>query len=131
MSMGKGSVYSSSIKQKLNTKSSTESELVAADDNMPQLLWTKYFLEAQGYKVNKSLLYQDNQSSILLEKNGKSSSGKRTRQINIRYFFIKDRQDSGEVDIEYCPTEEMVADYFTKPLQGAKFRKFRKLIMNL
>ncbi len=131
MSMGKGSVYSSSIKQKLNTKSSTESELVAADNNMPQLLWTKYFLEAQGHKINKSMLYQDNQSSMLLEKNGKSSSGKRTRHINVRYFFTKDRQDSGEVDIQYCPTEEMVADYFTKPLQGAKFRKFRKLIMNI
>ena len=77
------------------------------------------------------MLYQDNQSAILLKKNGKASSGKRTRHINIRYFFIKDRIDKGEVEVVFCPTEEMVGHFFTKPLQGAKFRKFRKIIMNL
>ena len=122
---------SSSTKQKLNTKSSTEAELVAADDCMPQLAWTRHFLEAQGYNIDKCVLHQDNKSAMLLEKNGRASSGKRTRHVNIRYFFIKDRVDSGEVSIEHCPTEEMAADYFTKPLQGSQFRKFRKLIMNL
>jgi hypothetical protein len=58
---------------------------------MPQVLWTRYFLEAQGYTVWDSIIYQDKQSSILLEKNGKRSSRKRTRHINIRYFFVTDR----------------------------------------
>jgi hypothetical protein len=67
----------------------------------------------------------------LLAKNGRGSSSKRTRHINIRYFFVADRVASKEVKIEYCPTGEMVADYFTKPLQGTLFRKFRDFIMNV
>jgi hypothetical protein len=83
ISMGKGSIYSKSTRQRLNTKSSTEAELVDVDDVMPQVLWTKYFLEAQEYEVKDSKLYQDNQSTIMLNKNGRSSSGKWTRHINI------------------------------------------------
>jgi hypothetical protein len=70
--------YATSICQKLNTKSSTEAELVAVADVMPQILWTKYFLEAQGYCTQESVIYQDNQSAILLEKIGRASSGRRT-----------------------------------------------------
>ena len=76
-------------------------------------------------------MYQDNQSAILLENNGKKSSSKWTRHINIRYYFITDRIKNGELEIEYCPTDDMVADYFTNPLQGKKFLQFRKTIMNL
>lgn len=130
-SLGKGAVYSTSIRQKLNTKSSTEAELVAVDDVMPMVLWTWYFLKAQGYEVNDSRIYQDNMSSILLEKNGRASSGKRTRHINIRYFFVADRVKSGEVSIHYCPTETMLADYLTKPLVGTKFRWFRDMVLNI
>ena len=85
MSFGKGAVQSISRKQKLNTKSSIISELVAADDTSTLILRTKLFMEEQGYKIKK--LYQDNKSTILLENNGKLSSGKRARAINIRYFF--------------------------------------------
>jgi hypothetical protein len=67
---------------------------------------------------------------MLLEKNGKASSGRRTRHIDIRYFFVTDRIENGEMRIEYCPTEEMVADFFTKPLQGSLFRKLHGLILN-
>jgi len=70
-------------------------------------------------------------SSILLEKNGRSSSSKRTRHINIRYFSVKDHVDSGAIRIEHCPTKEMLADYFTKPLQGVLFYKLRDSIMNI
>jgi hypothetical protein len=129
--MGKGSAYSTSLRQKLNTTSSTEAEVVGVADVMPMVLWTRYFLEAQGYEIGKSKLYQDNMSSMLLEKNGRASSGKRTRHINIRYFFMADRVKSKEIEIEYCPTDDMIADFFTKPLQGAKFIKFRKAVMNL
>jgi hypothetical protein len=124
MSLGAGAVYSSSQKQKMNTKSLTEAKLVGANDVLPQVLWTQYFLEAQGYGT-KNILYQDNQSTMKLEQNGKASSGKRTRHINIRYFFITDRITKKEVPIQYCPTKQMVADYFTKPLQGALFYNFR------
>jgi hypothetical protein len=131
MSLGKGSIYSTSIRQKLNTKSSTEAELVAVADVMPQILWTRYFLEAQGYATSESKIYQDNQSAMLLEKNGRASSGRRTRHLNIRYFFVTDRIHSKEVEVEYCPTGDMRADFFTKPLQGSLFRKFRTEILNM
>ncbi len=129
--MGEGGIHNLSQKQKLNTKSSTEAELVGADDSLGHVIWTKYFLECQGYKVNDNVLYQDNQSAILLEKNGIASAGKRTRHINIWYFFIKDRVEQKELTIELCPTDDMIADFFTKPLQGKKFRKFRNRVMGL
>jgi hypothetical protein len=131
MSLGKGSIYARSTRQKINTKSSTEAELVGVDDVMPQVMWTRYFLEAQGYKVSECTIYQDNQSTMLLAKNGKASSSKRTRHIALRYYFVTDRVKSKEVSIEYCPTEEMNADFLTKPLQGILFRKFRDRIMNI
>jgi hypothetical protein len=122
---------STSTKQKLNTRSSTETEVVAVDDLMPQVLWTNYFISAQGYKVKKTVIYQDNKSAILLETNGKGSSSKRTKHINVRYYFVKDRIASGEVVIEHCPATAMIADFFTKPLQGAMFIEFRNIIMNI
>ena len=116
--MGKGAVYGTSTRQKLNTRSSTEAELVGVNDVMPQILWTRYFLEAQGYDVSDSIIYQDNQSAMLLEKNGRASSGKRTRHINIRYFFVHDRIDAGEVSVQYCPTGEMIADFLRSLFKG-------------
>ena len=98
--MGQGFLIVISTKQMLNTKSSMESEIVGVDDMMPIVLWSWYFLMAQGYGVTQNLLLQDNQSSILLERNGKASSGKRTRHINIRYFFITDRVNMKEIEIE-------------------------------
>lgn len=129
MSMGRGAIVTGSQKQKLNTRSSTEAELVGVDDFITKTLWTKLFLEEQGYEINKNVLCQDNKSAILLETNGKKSSGKRTRALNIRYFFVTDQIEKGNLTVEHCPTEDMVADYMTKPLQGKQFDKFRSLIM--
>ena len=69
-------------------------------------------------------------STMLLANNGRASSSKRTRHINIRYFFITDRIGRREIAIKYCPTDDMIADFYTKPLNGSKFCKFRNLIMN-
>jgi hypothetical protein len=88
MSMGTGSMWPSSIKQKLNTRSSTEAELVAVDDIMPQVLWTIYLLMDQGFNVGPSRILQDNKSAMLLEENGMASSSKRTYDFilsQIRY----------------------------------------------
>ena len=74
MLFGKGLVYSMSRKQHLNTKSSTEAEIVGVDDGMPLVMWTRNFMTAQGYDVHDNDIYQDNQSAILLEKNGRASS---------------------------------------------------------
>lgn len=131
MTLGKGSIYAASKKQKLVTRSSTEAELVAVDDGMAPILWTKNFLEAQNYEIKARVILQDNESALKLEKNGLKSVGPRSCHINIRYFFITDQIQQGNVEMKYCPTDELEADFMSKPLQGAKNRKFRKSILNL
>jgi hypothetical protein len=88
-------------------------------------------MKAQGYGVKDNIVFQDNKSSILLEKNGKASSSKRTNHINIWYFFITHRVSKEEVLVVLCTTGDMIGDYATKPLQGALFRKFRDQIMGV
>jgi hypothetical protein len=102
LSLGKGIIYGTSTRQKLVTRSSTEAELVGVADVLPQVLWTRYFLEAQGYHVPDNVLYQDNKSTILLAENGRASSSKRARHINVLYFFVADRVENKELRIEYC-----------------------------
>jgi hypothetical protein len=131
MSLGKGTVFSTSTRQKINTKSSTEAELVGVDDAMPSIIWTRNFMEGQGIMITNNIVYQDNQSTMLLAKNGQASSGKRTRHIDIRYFFIKDRISNNKLRIEYCPTDMMISDLLTKPLQGSQFRKLRNQMLDI
>jgi hypothetical protein len=105
--MGKGATTSYSRKLKLNTCSLTESKLVMADMYMPEMLWSLYFIQAQGYEAECVGLYQDNISTQLLIKNGWMLSGKRKKHIKAKFFFIKDRVDKGEIKVMDCPTEEM------------------------
>ncbi len=124
--MGRGFPIVASWKQKLNMKSMTESKLVGIDEIMPIMLWTCYFLLSQGYGIVENLLLQDNKSSILLERNGKASSGKCTRHINIQYFFITDWVNIKEISIGWCPTKKMVADY-DETFAGKSLQKFKRL----
>ena len=129
--MGKGALYARSMWQKLNTTSTTESETVGASDCLGQTIWTMNFLEHQGIKVRRNYYYQDNKSAMRLEKNGIQSASKRSRHIDIRFFFIKDRIKRGDIHLLYCPTEDMVADFFSKPSQGKLFNRFRDMIMGI
>jgi len=129
ITLGAGAIYAKSSKQKLVTKSSAEAELVCLSDCLPQVIHVRNFLLAQGYSVGPARVYQDNTSTITLAEKGRSTSDK-TRHVNIRYFFVKDRIATGEVAIEYLPTEEMVADVLTKPLQGARFVRLRGALLN-
>ena len=116
MTFGIGVFSSDSKMQKLNTKSSTDAEIVAVSDFLPKIIFMHLFMEAQGYPIRENILYQDNQSAIKLEINGRKSCGKKTRHVEIRYFYIKDFVDKGTVIVKHCATEKMVADFFTKPL---------------
>ena len=73
----------SSCKQKINTKSSTEAELVAINDAMGQVLWTRHFLAAQGMAVPTTTIYQDNKSMILPAENGTTSSSRHTKHLGL------------------------------------------------
>jgi hypothetical protein len=101
------------------------------NDVLSQVLSMRYFLNAQGYGGNDYTVYHDNQSAMLLENNGRASSSKRTRPINIRFFFVHEKVKNQEITIKYCPTKEMVVDFFTKPLQGTTFQNVRDVIMNV
>ena len=70
-------------------------------------------------------------SAILLENNGRKSSTKRTKHIELRYLFIHDQVLQDKVLIKHCPTLTMRADFFTKLLQGMLFYRLRDLIMNI
>ncbi len=108
------------------TKSLTEVELVGVDDSLGYILWARYFMEEQGYDMDPSILYQDNMSAILLEKNGKSSSSKQTKHIKVKYFYIKEKVDNGEIEIEHCPTDQMWTDINTKPKTGCRVSCFQR-----
>jgi hypothetical protein len=88
------------------------------------MLWIKRFIEYQGFPVKLNVIYQDSTSTMGLENNGKRSSGKETCHFDIKYFYITDFIGREEVAVTYCPTEDMIADYMTKPLTGSKFNYF-------
>ena len=81
--------------------------------------------------IHDIFIYQDNQSAIRLEKTGKQSISKSTRHINIRYYFINDRIIKQEASVEFCPTFNMIGDYFTKELQGSQFRRLHNIILGI
>jgi len=86
-------------------------------------------MEAQGYEIKHNVLYQDNKTTILLLENGKSSSTKRTHALNICYFYLTDQIEKGNIEVHYCPTNKMVADYHFKPLQGKPFNFLRRQLL--
>ena len=129
MSLGWGVLHAKSSKQKLNTKSSTEAELIGVSDYIPYNIWLINFLQEQGYKIGHNILYQDNESTIRMLRNGRNYCTGNSRHISIRYFFVKDRIDKKELVVEYTPTYRMLADFYTKPLNGKMFRTLRNIIM--
>ncbi len=113
-----------------DTKSSTETELILFADKLADIIWMQYFIECQGYNINEYVVFQDNMSVLSLEKNGCVLSSKCTKHIKAKYFLIKDYSDAGEIDVKFCPTDEMWADVLTKPLQGQTFRDMRAFLQN-
>ena len=89
-----------------------------------KIIWTTNFAKMQGLRPKRTTLFQDNDAAIVLETKGIASSGKRMKHLNIKYFFIKDLVDRGDLHVEWCPTTKMIADFLTKPLQGKLFLDF-------
>ena len=129
--MGKAAMVSSLGKQKISTWISIKSEVAAVDEGITKPLWMCNLILSQNQEVTNCILFQDNQASMQLEKNGFASAGKRSKHFDIRFFFCTDLVKRGELSIEYCPTLEMVADVMTKPLQGAQFQKFRNAVLEI
>ena len=124
-----GPIHAKSTKQSIVTKSSTQAELVATSDSANQPFHVRRFIIEQGHDCGPVTLYQDNLSTMHLIERGRAASEK-TRHISIRYFWIKQAVDDGEVVIEKLDTKLMPANILTKPLQGEQFRQERRMLTN-
>jgi len=78
-------------------------------------------LVGQGEEPEAATIYEDNESTITMIHKGKSSAG-RSKHINVRYYWLSGKIESNEINVVHMPTEEMIADVLTKPLQGQKFK---------
>ena len=107
---------------KVNTHSSSETEAVAIDRYMSEVLWTMYFLREQGYPIRLLKIAQDNETAQLLAMRGRLSSTRRTKHFKNKLFFVKDQVDQGEIAIIDCPMGKMWADFLSKPQQGSLFQ---------
>ena len=128
ISFGTGVVDQKSSKQKMNTRSSTESEHVGTSEYLQKPIFFELFMSAQGYKPQMTL-GKDNESEIRMLLNGKSSCTSNSRHVAIKYFWTTDRIKAGNIDVRHCATERMVADFMSKAVQGKQFILFRNVIM--
>ena len=124
-----GPVSVKSTQQKIVTKSSMESELVALSDSASQAIWVRNFVAAQGYDVGPVVFHQDNLSCMALVKRGAPASDK-SRHINIRYFWVKQLVDGKEAVVRHLGTKLMYANVMTKAVQGRQFLDERDRLTN-
>jgi hypothetical protein len=123
-----GAVSWSSKKQELVTLSTMEAEYVSATHAAKELVWIRHLLSEVFRLLNYPLLlYSDNQSAITFA-HSMGQFHARTKHIDIRYHFIKFLIEDQSIDLVYCPTEEMTADIFTKPLPATKTTKFSRAL---
>ena len=127
-SFGTGIIDQKSSKQKMNTRSSTETEHVGTSEYLPKPIFLELFMDAQGYTPNM-VLCKDNESEIRMLLNGKASCTSNSKHVDIKYFWSTDRIRNGNINVKHCPTDKMIADYMSKPTQGKLFHTFREVIM--
>ena len=129
LTMGRGATFARSRKQSINTTSSTTAEQVGVAEELTAVLWANKFLHAQGHPKAPAIVHQDNESTMEMLNKGESTAD-RTRHIDIKYFFAHDCIKRHEIILKYTPTEDMIADILTKPLQGNAFRRLGTLLLN-
>jgi hypothetical protein len=111
---GSAPVASRSVKIKLMTRSSSESELFALEEASTYAVWYKTLLGDLGITCQAIPIYQDNKSAIIMASQGPSF--RRTKHLMGRETYVKERLTAGEIRLRYLPTKEMLADLLTKPL---------------
>ena len=116
-----------SKKQSNVTLSTTEAEYVALSSATQELVWLHRLLSDIGEVFqDPTVLYEDNQGAISVANNPIIHA--RTKHIDIRYHFVREKVEDGTIQLKYCPTDEMIADILTKPLPTQCFVKFRELM---
>jgi hypothetical protein len=127
VTLGSAPIVSKSFKLKLVTRSSTESELLVLDEAVTYSLWLTSLLRDLIPTARPPVtIFQDNKSTMALVMSGGSFN--RSKHIINKYAFVKQHLDLGDIKLEYCPTESMLADMLTKPLEGYLLKKMAKLI---
>src|SRR5690349_6051738 len=121
--LGRFLVSWASKKQNSVVLSTAEAEYIAAGHCCAQLLWMRQTLRDYGYKLTKVPLLCDNESAISMADNPVEHS--RTKHIAIRYHFLRDHQQKGDIEISYINTKDQLADIFTKPLDEQSFTRLR------
>ncbi|KAF0706887.1 hypothetical protein AaE_013900 [Aphanomyces astaci] len=124
--LNNGIVSWKSHKQRTVALSSTEAEYMGLTEAAQEALWMKALLQELGELEDgvPITIWEDNQGSIALAKN--TEHHRRTKHIDIRYHFIREKVASADIELKYCPTSDMIADIFTKPLPAVQFSKLRE-----
>ena len=123
-SFGSGVFSWASVKQNCVALSTAEAEYISASKANAQAIWLRFVLEDFGeLQTEATPLQCDNTSAIAITKN--PMFHQKTKHIDRRYHFIKDALQEGIIDLVYCPTNEQLADIFTKPLAKDRFNYLR------
>jgi len=110
-----------SKKQKSISTSTAEAEYIAAGSCCAQILWMKNQLLDYGLSFSKTHIYCDNESAIAMT--GNPLQHFLTKHISIRYHFIREHVEDGDIEMHFVPTDQQLADIFTKPLPEIQFNK--------
>ncbi len=124
--LGSGAISWCSQLQKSVVVSTTEAEYVAGAQSVKEMIWIKRLISNLLIKCDSVFLRMDNRSAIRLVEN--SEPHKRTKHVDIKYHFIREKYEEGNFELTYIPTEDQIADILTKPLARVKFEKFRELM---
>ena len=110
--------------QSIVALSSTEAEYVSLSSATHEAVWLRVLLDGMGFKQdNATTIFEDNQGAIALAKNPTHHS--RTKHIDIKYHYVREAVSTKEINLEYCPTQDMIADSLTKGLPRPQFEKLR------
>ena len=126
-SMG-GTIFCwNSKKQTVVAHSTAEAEYIAAYVAANHLVWLRKILgELSFEQANPTILWCDNMAAIAISKN--SVFHNRTKHMKIKFHAIRQFQQEGELEMQYCPTLEQLADLFTKSLAKERFKDLREKI---
>ena len=123
--IGGGAISWNSKKQTTTALSSTEAEYTAISHATHQAIWLRNLLEGLGYPQEEpTVLYSDNQSAITLTRDAQFHA--RSKHFDVQNHFVREKVENGIVDIIYVPTDDNIADVFTKALPKPKHQKFRE-----
>jgi hypothetical protein len=124
-SLGSAMISWGSRKQKSVALSTAEAEYMATCEACTEAIWLRKLISDLFDQIPEStIIYCDNQSCIRLSEH--LVFHERSKHIEIKYYFIQDKVQEGEVKLEYIPTDEQTADTLTKPLSRIKFAHFRE-----